>query len=336
MPIPFASMRMPVACIGMALALSACAHSPAHPNRAPVATSLQSDAPTDFLPEGMAWDARRQRFLVGSVRHARVDAIDARDGRATRFAQAPGSVLGMRIDEATQALWITWTRFGAGFVRNNGTGIAAFSLADGRPLGDWPLPDADPRANLGELLQVGAHAFVVSDSGTGALHRFDTRTHAWSTIVPAGTFDSPQGVAPSAHAQSVILADHASGLWRIDLDSGARTALVAPATAELRGIDGLYRLGDDLVAIQNGTRTHRILRIELDADERIVRVGKLAEGDPRWDEPTLGEFVAGRFWFNARSQWSRFDDALRPRPDAVLRAPLLDSLDLDPDQAPSR
>lgn len=64
---------------------------------------------------------------------------------------------------------------------------------------------------------------------------------------------------------------------------------VANATASSDyGIDGLYRHGNTLVAIQNGIRPHRV-------------------SAPDFDEPTLGAVVGDRLFFVANSQWNRFD-----------------------------
>ncbi|MFI4970454.1 MAG: hypothetical protein ACHP7D_09630 [Lysobacterales bacterium] len=299
---------------------------PARASDAP--TKLRTDAPGDFLPEGLEWDAHHRRFLLSSIRLHRIDAIDPRTGHAQRFADAPGSVLGLHVAPDGRSVWATWTAFGTGFTHNRGTGIVAWSLDDAHRLGAWPLPDRDPRATLGDLLILDAHTLVTSDSGTGAIYRFDKRSHHYARIVAAGQFASPQGIAAGRAAGTVYLADYDSGLWRITLADGSRHALATPPGIELRGIDGLYRVGDNLIGVQNGTRTHRILWIALGDDDAVARVDKLAEGRPDWDEPSLGSVVGARFWFNATSQWSRFDGELHALPGIKLQSPLLDSVAL--------
>ena len=102
--------------------------------------TLVTELPAGFLPEGVEWDARHGRFLVSSIRERRIAAVDPSDGRARNFAQAPGSVLGFHIAPRTHIVWATWTRFGHAFVHNPASGIAAWSLRDGRALGSWALP----------------------------------------------------------------------------------------------------------------------------------------------------------------------------------------------------
>jgi hypothetical protein len=319
--------------IGAVLVVLSLSH-PARSGDAP--TSLRTDAARDFLPEGLAWDTAHHRFLLGSIRLHRVDSVDPQTGHAQRFADAPGSVLGLQVAADGKSLWAVWTTFGAGFKHNRGSGIVAWSLDDAHRLGAWQLTDHDPRSTLGDLLILDANTIVTSDSGTGAIYRFDLRRQRYQRVVAAGQFSSSQGIAPGRVPGTVYLADYDTGIWLVALNDGSRRALTAPSGSELRGIDGLYRVGSGLVGVQNGTRTHRILWIALGDDDALTHVDKLAEGRPEWDEPSLGAVVDARFWFNATSQWSRFDDSLKVRPGATLQAPLLDSIALPIDAAATR
>lgn len=287
---------------------------------------IVTDLPKGFLAEGAEWDAAHSRFLLGSVREHRIAAVDPATGRARKFADAPGSVLGLHVDVATGTLWATWTRFGHGFDHNPASGVAAWSLRDGRSLGSWPLPDRDPRTNLGDLLLVDGHTLVASDSGTGAIWRFDMRTREFAKLVAAGKFRSPQGMAAGRMQGTIYLADYPTGLWRITLANGKAVQLAAPANSELRGIDGLYRRGDRLIAVQNGTRTPRILAITLDKNDAIasVRCWREMPGE----EPGLGTFTADRFWFVVDDQWNEYDDDLKPKTDAARQSPRLRGLPL--------
>jgi hypothetical protein len=74
------------------------------------------------------------------------------------------------------------------------------------------------------------------------------------------------------------------------------------------GIDGLYRHGNKLVAIQNGIRPHRVTAFELDDDGLSIRRGwTLVANLPEFDEPTLGVVRGDDLYFVANSHWNRFD-----------------------------
>ncbi|HEX6834621.1 MAG TPA: hypothetical protein VF132_13875 [Rudaea sp.] len=290
----------------------------------PQTDALQTDLPTTFLPEGVEWDAAHARFLVSSIRQQGIASVDPKTGHGRAFAPSQASVLGMHID-AHRTLWATWTRFGHA-ARQNKSGLSAWSI-DGRCIGEWPLPDADPRVNLGDLAILPDGTLAASDSGTGAIWRFDPRTHRYAQIVAAGKLKSPQGLLTGDRDGTIVLADYSTGLWRITLDSGQLQALASPDGVELRGIDGLYRSGDRLIAVQNGTRTPRILAIELGSGDTVVAVRKWLELKPG-DEIGLGTLTADAFWFVANGQWDSYDDDLHPKADAKLEAPRLRRLPL--------
>src|SRR6201999_2957988 len=98
---------------------------------------------------------------------------------------------GLHIDRASKTVWAVWTRLGHAFKANTATGVAAWSVREGHRVGSWELPESDPRMNLGDLLILDARTIVTSDSGTGAVWRFDTVQHRFAMIVPAGKFKSP-------------------------------------------------------------------------------------------------------------------------------------------------
>ncbi|HEY8682574.1 MAG TPA: hypothetical protein VIM06_05335 [Rhodanobacter sp.] len=135
-------------------------------------------------------------------------------------------------------------------------------------------------------------------------------------------------MTPARAVGSAYLADGTTGLWRITLANGSGHALVAPERAELRGLDGWQRVGDGMLGVRNGTRTQRIPWIVPRNAAPATRADKPVEGRPAWDEPSLGTVIGTRFWSNANSQWSRFDDKLHALPGVMLQASLLDPLAL--------
>jgi hypothetical protein len=288
--------------------------------------ALNTDLPIGFLPEGVEWDAAHSRFLVSGIREHRVVSVDPNSGHAIDFAKAPGSVLGLHIDKHTGIVWAAWTQFGHAFKANGGTGISAWSTKDNHHLGDWRLPDNDPRVNFGDLVIVDAHTIAASDSGTGAIWTFDMKSHRYDALVPAGKFENPQGLVAGILPATIVLADYPTGLWRVSLKDGSLTQLAPPAGSEIRGIDGIYRHGDDLIAVQNGTKTPRILAIHFGKRGEIAHVRRWLELPGA--EIGLGTLNGDAFWFVANGQWNEYDDDLAPRPGATFEAPRLRALPL--------
>jgi hypothetical protein len=286
-------------------------------------SSLQTDAPASTLPEGLAWDPTRGRFLLSSIRDQRILTVDPRNGHSAVFAKTRGSLLGMHPDPDGKRLWAAYTRFSANNEINDGTGLMLYDLAGGTLLGDWPLPNAAGSSVLGDLLVLGDGSLITTDSVAGGVYRFDPKPHRYTTLVPPGNLKSPQGIAPGIQAGTVVFADYATGLWELSLATRSRRLLAAPEGVELRGIDGLYRVGASLVAVQNGTQTPRVLWIRL-VEAGVGQVTPLAEGRAGWDGPALGVVRGNEFWLVANGQWDRFGPHFELPTAFALKRPLLD------------
>jgi hypothetical protein len=189
-------------------------------------------------------------------------------------------------------------------------------------------PEAAPDARFGDLSVAPGGELLVSDPFAGRLYVLRAQREGFEVLVDAGPLASPQGVAVSEDGRQLHVADYTQGIARVDRRDGGVRFLESAAPAALTGIDGLVRHGDSLVAIQNGIRPHRILRLRLDpAGERIEDVVILERGNPVWDEPTLGVRVGQALHYVAASQWERFGedgsvDEAGLRPPLVLKLPL--------------
>jgi hypothetical protein len=291
-----------------------------------------SGVPADFIPESIVRDAANDRWLLGSVRHARIDAVDDRGGAYDLVTGRSGgllSALGMRLIGDT--LWVAT----AGFAETAGiakadlgrSGLFEIDARSGVVRRSWFLPtDTSPHA-LGDVLLVGSDVYT-SDSLGGGVYRLDARRESLKPVVPPGLLLSPQGMAE--HAGDLVVADYPSGLWRVDVTAGALRKLRASQPVALTGIDGLYAHDGDLIAIQNGTTPKRILRIVLGDDENtITRVDVLAQNLLGWGEPSLATVHDGALYYLANSQWDRFDAEGNLPPIEQLEAPRIMRLPLD-------
>jgi hypothetical protein len=129
-------------------------------------------------------------------------------------------------------------------------------------------------------------------------------------MIPPGLFRSPQGMVVWPGDRLLYVADYSSGLFRVDLGSLRIRPLVTRQPQMLEGIDGLMRFHSYLVAIQNGTRPRRIVRIGLNPGGRIAEEFKLvAQNQPEWGEPTLGTIADDALLYIADGQWERYGAA---------------------------
>lgn len=285
----------------------------------------------DFIPESILRDEANGRWWLGSVRHARIDAVD-QGGAAYDFVAAGDGgllgVLGMRALGDT--LWVA----SAGLAETAGiakadigrSGLFEIDARSGRVRRSWWLPVDGQMHALGDVLVLASDVFA-SDSLGGGIYRLDAARASLQALVAPGLLLSPQGMVELDRRQ-IVIADYPTGLWLLDRETGALRRLPTD-TGALTGIDGLYAHQGDLIAIQNGTAPKRILRIRLDAaGERVAAVEVLAQNLLGWGEPSLATIHHGALYYIANSQWDRFDaNAQLPpldqlEPPRVMRLPL--------------
>ena len=270
----------------------------------------------EFIPEGIA--VGDGTLYLGSIRDGRIVRVD--DGEPLQLRPAAkasrGSIFGMRIDG--ESLWFLAAqtdqyRGGASGQSGSLEGSALCELALENPPDPattrcHQLPiKADRRQTLGDLVLRGDFIYT-ADQTDGVVYAFDRSRRQWSTVVERGEFVSPQGLTLDAAGQYLYVADYRGGIFRVRLDGYAAPQRIGSA-ASLYGIDGLYRYGDWLIAVQNGITPHRVSAHRLDADGlTVVESRILLMNHPDFDEPNLGQVVGDDFYVVANSHWNRFDD----------------------------
>jgi hypothetical protein len=154
-----------------------------------------------------------------------------------------------------------------------------------------------------------------SDPEGGGIYRAAPDVAALSALIAPGTLRSPQGLAVSADGKQLYVSDYRYGLAVIDLASSTVSRLASDVAVALDGIDGLWRLDDELIAVQNGTAPMRIIALRLSEDgTRITGHRVLEQAHPEWTEPLGGSIAAGTLYYVGNGQWDRFDKG-QPKPD---------------------
>jgi hypothetical protein len=188
-----------------------------------------------------------------------------------------------------------------------------------------PAPDGVAVSDLA----VGQDRTVfASDPVGGGVYRRRVGRTALEALVAPGTFRSPQGLAVSADGGRLYVSDYRYGLAVVDLASGAVSRLASDVPAALDGIDGLWRHGSELIAVQNGTSPKRISALRLSDDgTRITGHRVLEQAHPEWTEPLGGSIADGALYYVATGQWDRYDkgklrEGMAAIPTVIRRLPL--------------
>jgi hypothetical protein len=282
--------------------------------------SLPVDAATTALRDATARNGQPSGKIARLVR-ADIDlngeGIDAFDGGWIAGSMTTGNLHRIEPSGATTVLWreteparrmlgvrndagrkIVWACSTGPDEREPHSTLLRISL---QPSGvqRFRLPDIRSLCNDVALLPDGSVA--VSDSQRGAVLQL-TPGGQWRTLAEPGAFGYPNGVTYLAASQRLVVAD-LRGLWTIDLKTARRGPLEAPEGTFVGGIDGLYAVQGGLLAIQNGLRPHRVLRIVLaDGARRVGRVEVVASNLPELVEMTTAAVGGGEITVLAASQ----------------------------------
>jgi len=291
-----------------------------------------------FHAEGIAFDARRGRWFVGSVRQRRIVAVD-RDGKVSDFvppgADGIAGVFGLAIDTARRTLWAATTALSRmeGFAAQDSgrVGVYGYNLDTGRlERRVWMPRDSSTAHTFGDVAVAPNGDVYTSDSQAPWIHVLRRGGDSLTRFLTHPLFRSLQGMAITADGSTMFAADYSHGLVRIDLATRAVAALPPPDGVTLLGLDGLYLHRGSLIAVQNGVTPPRLVRVCLDPALTAVRVLEVLDRNPMLvDEPTLGAIVGDSAFYVATSEWEKFDDAGKRVPGARLRPATVVGVALD-------
>jgi sugar lactone lactonase YvrE len=176
-------------------------------------------------------------------------------------------------------------------------------------------PGTTGPAVLGDMCVTDQGTVYVTDSVGGGVYRLhgDLQTAKLEKIAD-GLF-SPQTPVLSRDGKRLFVADYTMGIAVIDLPadgappnpSAKLQYLPHLDNVAVVGLDGLYRNGDSLIGIQNGTEPERILRFlmnpaqtEITGAQVIHQIGQL--------DPTHAVEAEGWFYATSSVGWSKVDD----------------------------
>jgi len=281
-----------------------------------------------LIPEGIAYDPKQDRFLIGSVARKKIVSAN-RKGEVKDFS-GPGDnldcVLGLFVDAAHEELYAVSTN---GFLdeaqKHRRNAIVRYDLRNGLSVNRYDAPAA---GQLNDLTIAADGTIYATDSANGTLFR---KTPAEKTVTPFGA----KGALPGANGITLapdgkLYVAISTGIARIDLSTGAPTRLSQPDTDVTGGCDGLYWHGGDLVGIQNVTNPGRVIRIVLaEQGTRISGITVLqSHHHPEFTEPTTGAIAADELCVVANSYVGHFQpngsikDPGQLKPTAIIAVPL--------------
>jgi DNA-binding beta-propeller fold protein YncE len=265
-----------------------------------------------FWPEGIDADTASGRLYVASVRHRTIAEVNP-DGTSRELLSRDradiGPIFGVRYDAKRKVLWAS----ASGFKTISGSesspaALLEISPDDGRIIRRWIVPPTERGHVLGDLAIGSRGEVYVSDSVQPILYVLRPGADSLESI-HSPLFRSLQGIAPAPDGKSVYLADYSNGLLRMS-NAGDVVRIDDIPGSTTRGCDGIVWNRGSIIAVQNGTRTRRVIRYHLNGlGDALTSADVLDENTAVADEPTIGTMLRGEFVYVANSQWDKFDDS---------------------------
>ena len=297
------------------------------------------------LVEGIAWRERTGQFFFGDVHHHCVwvrtstepDKKGRSDSKVQRFTAEDSPLLGVSglvVDEERGVLWAATSAVTAmsGYTdaQHGAAGVAEIDLETGE-VRRVVTVSADGRPHVIGDLALGPDGTVwMPDSGAIALWRLMPGAKNPELFLESDEFNSLQGAVVSPDGRFVILADYPGGLLRVDIATRAVRRLEPLPDTTLLGIDGLVRATTgEFIAIQNGVRPNRVVRITLDQTGDVVTEFTVLESSHlNMVAPSLGCIgPGGNLFFVGNANWTHFDEpgsvATPPRPVPIFKTKLV-------------
>jgi len=302
-------------------------------NKAPINHSQVAFKLTekDLITEGVAYDPVSETFYVGSIHQRKIVSVD-KQGTIKDFATEQNglwSVFGLRVDAKQRALWVcsTVTPQMRGFQKEDQgkSAVLKFDLKTSKLVKQYSLPDQSKRHWFGDLEITSRGDVLVTDSqAPGAVYAIFAEKDSLELFISSEPFRSPQGIVLSEDEKRLFIADYSIGVLVFDMATKKYVKLAAPANVSLIGIDGMYFYKNSLIAIQNGVRPHRVIRLFLDRNfDRVERAEVIEANNHLFNEPTLGVLVKNELYYIANSQWGSFNDDGSIFPLEKLQEPII-------------
>ena len=280
----------------------------------------------DLIPEGLAWDSKREVFYLGSLLRKKIVQIDL-ESHVSDFLQPQQErflpILGIRIDPNDGTVWANSWEEKPGASRSEILHIAS----DGKVLARF-LAKQSEQHGFNDLVVRKAGDIFTSDSLANQVLRLDPVSKTFSPLRLNRQLFYPNGIALADDDRTLYIAD-AIGVVKYDIATSV-SADVAPGPRNtLAGADGLYWYRGSLIAIQNGIGTPRVAAHKLTADGARVSKATILEFRTSFTVlPTTGAIRGSEFYFISNSQidnlnGDRILDATRLEPVriGVVRLP---------------
>ena len=287
---------------------------------------------TDLIPEGIAYDPLDKVFFLSSLHKRKIVRVRPRTRRppivedfVSEGQDGLFSTLGMKVDAERRILWVCSSA--ESFMKDYSeadAGKAAlfkYDLKTRKLIRKYEL-GPNPRHLLNDLALNAAGDVFVTDTATGEIFAVRREKDELEIFIPAGRFESPNGIDISKDSRTLFISDLPFGVYVVDLQTKLSERLPQSVGISPSGSDGLYFYDNSLIGIINivSERNGRVARFYLDGSTKAVTRAAVLDCNHRlYQWPTTGVVVGNSFFYIANSQFGTFNSEERTFPKKSLR-----------------
>ena len=177
----------------------------------------------------------------------------------------------VEIDDRRGDLWVTSSPDD-----NGGGTLHRLQLVSGRPLRAYRIAAGTKPVNLADVAITPTGTVLVLDAANGRILQLRPGT---SSIEPVMRIDAADPVSLTAGGdETTAYLAHRDGVTRLDLRAKTSTALTAPKNTTLSGLDQIRWHRNTLIAIATDFGATRIVRFDLNPNQRAIRRATTIEG----------------------------------------------------------
>lgn len=265
-----------------------------------------------IMPEAIAWDESRQRFLIGTVAEGSIYAV-GKDGESSELLRANNenglwAILDILVDQQRNRLWVSsasmpaYLRFDP--VDKGRSALFEFDLETLELVRRYPVPVDGRPHRLGSMVLGKNGDIFIADRTMPMVYSKPAGEQKLKGIIASRDMVSMRGIAIQPDGRIMYVADREMGIMVIDLKGERAGMLAVPETLNIGGIDGLYLWNNHLVIIQNGISPQRVMRLQLDSSgTQVTDVRPLAVSQAEFDYPSFGTVQGDDLYYFANSHW---------------------------------
>jgi len=289
------------------------------------------------VPETIAWDDSRGKFLVGTIESGSIIAVSP-SGHVEELLHAADdngllAITGLAVDEKRGRLWVS-TAGVPGFKNvlptELGRGaLLEFDLKTLKLLQRYDVPvDGLPHVPGSLVVTPGGDVYLI-DRAVQMVFRKLAGAKKLEAYLANQDLTGFRDLAVSDAGSKLYLADAALGIAVVDLIANSLTMLSGPESMNLGGISGLMFSEGHLFVLQNGITPQRLMRLDLSSDGMsVTKATPLAVALEDFDAPAFGTIQGGTVYYFASGNVAGV--VRESSPVKVLKTPVEPSEDIVP------